>query len=127
MIIGPKTTRRVAADDPSWRGSTDGTRLCVDHRNSGAFPVRQTDRHLRGNDSDGGLQCRQATARAHQQTRQLFVALLAGGSRPRGGTSQPALAASIHAPGHASAQKHCEGCDGTPSRHSLVLDVAERK
>ena len=34
--------------------------------NSGAVPLRQADRHVRGDDSERGLQCWQATAGAHQ-------------------------------------------------------------
>jgi transposase len=35
------------------------------------------------------------------------------------------LAASVHSPGDASAQKHCQGSHGTPAGGSVVLDVAE--
>jgi len=46
-----KPARRTATDDPSRRGLADSARVCVDHRNSGAIPLRQTDRHIRGDDS----------------------------------------------------------------------------
>ena len=62
---------------------------------------------------------------AHQQARQLVVALLAGGGRPGGNTMQSAVATSIHSLGDASTQEHCQGSDGEEARGSLVLDVAE--
>ncbi len=64
-----------ATDDASWRGSANGPRLCVDHGTPVGFLVA-ADRHLR-DDSEWGLQRRQATAGAHQQEQ--FVALLVGG------------------------------------------------
>ena len=79
--------RGAAADDPSWRRTSDGTRLRVDHRNSGAVSVRQADRQLCRTDSFGGLQCRPSTAGTHQQARQLVAAFLAG----RSSTSRGAL------------------------------------
>ena len=82
-----ETARSAAADDAPWRGSTDGTGLRADHRNSGAVSVRQADRQLCGTDSFGGLQCRPSTAGTHQQARQLSAAFLAG----RGSTSSGAL------------------------------------
>jgi len=41
------------------------------------------------------------------------------------GTKQSAVATSIHSPGDASAQEHCQGSDGAEVGGSLVLDVAE--
>jgi hypothetical protein len=43
-----KVPRSVAVDDASRRGSDYGTRLCLDHRNSGAVCSWQADRHVRG-------------------------------------------------------------------------------
>ena len=80
-----ETTRGAAADDPSWRGTAYGTRLCVDHRNSESVSSWQADRQLRGDDSVRGLQCRQATTGTHQQARQFVVALLAGGGSASSG------------------------------------------
>ncbi len=68
---------------------------------------------------------KQAAVGAHQQTRQLFVALLAGGGRPGGSTKQSGVATSVHSPGDASTQEHCQGSDGAEVGSSLVLDVAE--
>jgi transposase len=42
-----------------------------------------------------------------------------------GSTNQSGLATSVHAPGDASAQEHCQGSDGTTHGDSPVLDVAE--
>jgi len=47
-----EATGGAAADDASRCRPTDGTRLRVDHRNSGAVPLRQADRHVRGDDSE---------------------------------------------------------------------------
>jgi len=74
----------------------------------------------------GGLQSGQTTARTHQQTGQLAIALLAGGGRAGSHTLQSALAASLPAPGDAAAQEHREGSDGSTDGDSVVLDVAER-
>ena len=38
---------------------------------------------------------------------------------------QPGVEASVHAPGDASAQVHCQGSDGSQNGGSFVLDVAE--
>ena len=62
---------------------------------------------------------------AHQQARQLLVAFLAGGGRPGGSTMQSAVATSLHSPGDAPTQEHCQGRDGAEAGGSLVLDVAE--
>ena len=99
----------AALDDPSWCGPAYGPRVCVDHWNSEPLSSRQADRQLRGADSQRRLQWRQAAAGAHQQAGQLVVALLAGGSSPSRGAEQCGLAASVHAPGDASAQEHCQG------------------
>ena len=78
----------------------------------------------------GMIPCEDSSARKQrlgdiQQTRQLLVALLAGGGRPGGSTKQSGVATSVHSPGHASAQEHCQGSDGAEAGGSLVLDVAE--
>jgi hypothetical protein len=99
--------------------------LRVDHWNSESVSSRQADRQLRGDDSQRGFQWRQATAGAHQQARQLVVALLAGGGCPGGSTNQPGVETSLCTSGDASSPEHCEGSDGAASGSSLVLDVAE--
>ena len=70
-----KAARGSATDDPSRCWSANGTRLRVDHRDSDSVSARQADWHVRGDDSVRGVQCWQATAGAHQQARQFFVAL----------------------------------------------------
>jgi len=40
-------------------------------------------------------------------------------------TKQPGLETPEHAPGDASAQKHCQSSHGTEAGDSVVLDVAE--
>ncbi len=55
----------------------NGARLRVDHQGLRLrFQREQADWHVRGDDSVRGVQCWQATAGAHQQARQFFVALL---------------------------------------------------
>jgi transposase len=68
-------------------------------------------------DSSGG--------KHHQQAGQFLVALLAGGGSPSGRTCPSRLETSLHSPGNASEQEHCEGSDGAQAGGSLVLDVAE--
>jgi len=51
-------TRSVATDDASRRGSAYGTRLCVDHRNSGRFHCgKQIGTHV------GMIPCEESSAR----------------------------------------------------------------
>jgi Transposase len=88
--------------------------------------VGQADRPLRGPDPVRGLQCRPSTAGTHHQARQLSVAFLAGRSSTSSGTLGFELAASVRAPGDASAKKYCQGGDGPKTGGSAVLDVAER-
>ncbi len=58
-----EATRDVEADDAPRRRPAYGTRLCIDHRNSDAVSSRQADRHVCGDDSEGGLQkCWQSNA-----------------------------------------------------------------
>src|SRR5260370_13631220 len=71
------------------------------------------------------MQWRQAAIGAHQQARQFVVAFLAGGGGPSGGAKQSGVATSVHSPGGASTQEHCQGSDGAQAGGSLVLDVAE--
>ncbi len=56
---------------------------------------------------------------------QFVVALLVGGGSPSGGAYPSWLETSVHSPGDASTQKHCQGSDGTPAGGAVVLDVAE--
>jgi transposase len=58
-------------------------------------------------------------------SRQFLVALLVGGGGASSGADSSRLAASVHAPGDASTQKHCQGRDGKTVGSSVVLDVAE--
>src|SRR5713101_9564427 len=53
------------------------------------------------------------------------VALLAGGGCSSSCAEQSGLATSVHSPGDASAQKHCQGSDGAQVGSPLVLDVAK--
>ncbi len=63
--------------------------------------------------------------RMNPKAGQLLVALLAGGGGPSGGAYPSRLATSVHSPGDASAQEHCQGSDGAQVGSSVVLDVAE--
>jgi transposase len=101
------------------------TALAFDHWNLGTFSTQQADRQLRGDDSERELQCWQAAIGAHQQARQFLTALLAGGGGPSGSAYPSRLETSVHSPGDAPAQEHCQGSDGTQAGGSVVLDVAE--
>ena len=71
----------TAIDDASRRGTGHGAGVHADDGTRGAFPARQTGGQLPGTDSQRVFQRRtQATARAHQQTRQSVSARVAGGS-----------------------------------------------
>jgi hypothetical protein len=59
-------------------------------------------------------------------SRQFLVALLIGGGGSSSGAYPYCLETSVHSPGDASAQKHCQGRDGKTHGGSFVLDVAER-
>jgi hypothetical protein len=82
-------------------------------------PGVQADRHLRGDDSERGLQWWKATF-GHQQTRQFLTALFASGGRTGGGTRQPGVESPVHSSGDASAQEHCQGSDGRKLAVRLV-------
>jgi hypothetical protein len=82
-------------------------------------PGVQADRHLRGDDSERGLQWWKATF-GHQQTRQFLTTLFAGGGRTGGGTRQPGVESPVHSSGDASAQEHCQGSDGRKLAVRLV-------
>src|SRR5512133_643378 len=47
--------RGTATDDASWRGSDHCTGVCSDPRQPAAFPVWQTDRKLRGVNSQRSI------------------------------------------------------------------------
>ena len=63
---------------------------------------------------------------AHQQARQLLVAVLAGGSSSSGGTRSSRLETLLRTFGDASAQEYCQGGHGAQAGSSLVVDVAKR-
>ena len=76
----------------------------------------------------GMIPCEESSAgkqRLGHITRQFVVALLVGGGGPSSSAHPSRLATSVHAPGHASAQKHCQGSHGPPAGGSVVPDVAE--
>ena len=118
--------RSVAADDPPWRRSADGTGLRADHRNSRAIQVRQTDRQLCWTDTFGGFQCRPPTAGTHHQTRQLSAAFPAGRSSTSSSALGCGLETTVCAPGDAPAKEHRQGGHVPKTGRSVVLDVAER-
>jgi transposase len=66
--------------------------LRADHREGGAVSMWQTDRWLSGTGTVGGLERRAATAGTYHETRQLSVALLAGGSGPSHRTQRSGMA-----------------------------------
>jgi hypothetical protein len=71
------------------------------------------------------VQCSQAATWAHQQAREFLAAVPTRASSPSSRARSSGLETSVHAPGDASTQKHCQGSDGTQARGSVVLDVAE--
>src|SRR6267378_2347821 len=85
----------TALADPSRSRVADGTGFCADHRTSGSVPVRQADRELSGTGAAGGLERESATAGPYHQTRQLSVALLAGGSGPGDGAQRSRMAEQV--------------------------------
>ena len=87
-----EVSRGPALDDPSRSGSADGTGLRADHRESGSVSVWQADRELSGTGAVGGLEWESATAGTYHQTRELSVALLAGGSGAGHGTQPSGMA-----------------------------------
>src|SRR5258708_28092428 len=101
----------MGGEGGGWGGRAWGARLRVEDWNSESISSWKADREVRGDDSQGGLQWRQATARAHQQTGQLLVALLAGGGCSSSCAEQSGLATSVHSLGNASAQEHGRSFD----------------
>src|SRR5579862_9211622 len=75
-----EVSRSTALADASWSGRTDRVGVRVDHRPSRTVSVWQADRELSGTGAVGGLQRQSTTAGTHHETRQLSIALLAGGS-----------------------------------------------
>jgi len=73
----------------------------------------------------GMIPCEESSARkqrlGHFSKQGSSLLRLVAGSSPGGGTDQPAPAASVHAPGDASTQKHCQSCDGTADGGMVVI------
>jgi hypothetical protein len=84
--------RGEAVGDASRGRSAERTGLRADHRKGGAISLRQADRQLSGTGAVGGVERGSATTGTYQQTGQLSVALLAGGSGPSHGTQHPGMA-----------------------------------
>ena len=118
-------SRGTAFADASRSRCTDRVGVRVDHRQSGSVSVWQADRELSGTGAVGGLQRTAATAGTHHQTRQLAVALLAGGSGASYGTQRPGMAQQVFPPGHAARKENREGRHGPEAGGSPVLDVAQ--
>ena len=122
---GGEVSRGAALADAPRSGCTDRVVLCVDHRPSRTVSVWQADRELSGTGAVGGLQRTAASAGTHHQTRQLSVALLAGGSGASYGTQRPGMAQQVFPPGHAARKENREGRHGPEAGGSHVLDVAQ--
>jgi len=86
--------------------------------------VWETDRELSGTGATGKIEWQSATVRSHHQTRELDIALLAGGSGPGDGAQRAGMAQSVLPSGDAPGTKDGEGGDGAPTGDSFVLDVA---
>ena len=123
---GGEASRDAAADDASRRRSVDGLSFRVGDWNSRTLSLRQANRQLCGAGSVGRIQRRSPPTRTHQQTRQLTVALSAGGSGPGHGAQPPAVAQQVLPPLHAPRTKDREGSDGSKAGGASVLDVAPR-
>ena len=96
-----------------------------DHRQGGTVSVWQADRELSGTGAVGGLQWQSTTAGAYHQTRQLAVALLAGGGGAGDGTQRPEMAQPVFPPGDAPGTEDRQGRHGPQTSGSHVLDVAQ--
>ena len=118
-------SRSAATADASWSGCIDRTGVRLDHRQGGAVSVRQADRELSGTGAVGGLQRTAASAGTHHETRQLAVALSAGGGGASHGTQRPGMAQQVLSPGHAARAKDRKGRHGPQTGCSSVLDVAQ--
>src|SRR6266478_2202673 len=102
--------------DPSRSRTADGTGFCADHRTSGSVPVRQADRELSGTGAAGGLERESATAGPYHQTRQLSVALLAGGSGPGDGAQRSRMAEQVPPSDDATGPEDRQDRDGPQTR-----------
>jgi len=125
------TDRGATAGDPttehaSRRRPADRTGVRVSDWNAGTFCLREADCQLRRAGAGGGIQRRSPTAGAHQQTRQRFIALPAGGSGAGHGAQRCAMAQPVLSPGHAARAQDRESRDGPETSGRVVLDVAER-
>ena len=65
-----------------------------------------------------------ASTGAYHQTRELSIALLAGGSSPGHGTYPAGMAQQVFSLSHAARTEDRQGGDGAETRHWFVLDVA---
>jgi Transposase len=92
---------------------------------SRSVSVWQADRELSGTGAVGGFQRTAATAGTHHETRQLAVALPAGGSGASHGAQRPGMAQQVFSPDHAARTQDREGSHGPQTRRSSVLDVAQ--
>ena len=110
----------------SWRGTHHGAGLRSGHWDAGSVSLWQEAWQLHRAHSVRGLQCRPATAGAHQQAGQYIVALFAGRSSASSRTVQPGLATSVCAPDDAPGKKNCQSGHGQKTRCSVVLDVAKQ-
>jgi hypothetical protein len=82
----------AALADASWSGGTDGAGLRADPRPSGSVSVWQADRELSGAGAVGRVQREAAAVGTHHETRQLAVALSAGGSGASYGAQRSGMA-----------------------------------
>src|SRR5271167_3388173 len=120
-----KMSRSAALADASWSGCTDGVVVRVDHRESRSVSVWQADRELSGTSAVGGVQRTAASAGTHHETRQLSVALSAGGSGASHGAQRRGMAQQVFPPGDATGTENREGSHGPQTSRSSVLDVAQ--
>ena len=118
-------SRGAAVDDASRGRSSDRAGLRADHGEGGAVSVWQADRELSGTGAVGGVQRGSATAGTYHETRQLSVALLAGGSGASHGAQRPGMAQQVFPPGDAAGTEDRQGSHGPETGGSSVLDVAQ--
>ena len=87
-----KMSCSTAVEDASRSWFADGVGFCADHRNGGTVSVWQAGGELSGTGAVGGFERESATAGTYHETRQLSIALLAGGSGASDGAQPSGMA-----------------------------------
>lgn len=83
VVRSRKLSGGEAVDDPPRSGSVDRIGLRADDRKGRAVSVWEANRELSGTGAVGGLERQPTSTGAYHQTRELSIALPAGGSSPQ--------------------------------------------